>query len=57
MKTFVLVLVAAFFLSPIAAGAEEGFEPRLNPAPATPTKASKADRVFSLAAWPGYAVV
>jgi hypothetical protein len=57
MKTFVLVLVAAFFLSPIAAGAEEGFEPKLNPAPATPTKVPKADRVLSMAAWPGYAMV
>lgn len=55
MKTFALVLISVFFLSPIAVHAQEAFERMPGPAPRS--SVSRTDRAFSLAAWPGYAMV
>ena len=52
MKPISAVLVAALLLQPVAACAQEAFEARENRA--THSTASSIDRIFSLAAWPGY---
>ena len=55
MKMIGVLLLSGLFLGPMDAHAEKAFE--LMPIPASPSKVSRTDRVFSLAAWPGYAMV
>jgi hypothetical protein len=55
MKTTILALATAFFLSPIAAQTQDAVEVPSNPAPHS--SPSRTDRVFSIAAWPGYGAV
>jgi hypothetical protein len=55
MKTTIVALITALFLSPIAARTQEAAELPSNPAPHSAS--SRVDRVFSIAAWPGYGAV
>jgi hypothetical protein len=55
MKIFIIALIIALCLSPIAAWAQDSLELPSEPAPHS--SSSRIDRVFSIVAWPGYGAV